>query len=63
MPGKLLTTAELAAELGLSDRTLQRYRRDGVLKPKLSTPGGHARWDLEDVLDQLNQIEQTRSKD
>ena len=62
MPGKLLTTAELAVELGLSERTLQRYRREGTLRPKLSTPGGHARWDLDDVLNQLDEMERKRSR-
>ena len=56
MPGEPLTTAELAKRLGLSGRTIQRYRRSGALEPELVTPGGHARWDEKKVREQLRAL-------
>lgn len=50
---RLLTTAEVAEELGISRATLARYARDGVLIPALRLPSGHLRWRLDDVLAQL----------
>jgi DNA-binding transcriptional MerR regulator len=44
---KLVSTAEAAAELGVSVRTLQQWRQDGTVLPDVVTPGGHARWDVE----------------
>ena len=51
--GRLVTTAELARALGLSARTIQRYRQGGVLVPDLVSAGGHARWDVEKVRSRL----------
>lgn len=53
---KLLTTAEVADELGVSRATLARYARDGKLTPALRLPSGHLRWRLEDVMAQLDEI-------
>ena len=52
----LLTTTELAGELHLSVKTIQRYQRDGKLHPKFTLPSGQHRWDLEDVLEQLRAL-------
>ena len=52
----LLTTAELARELRLSVKTIQRYQRTGKLRPTLVTPGGQYRWDLEDVREQMRAL-------
>ena len=57
---RLLLTSELAEELGVSARLIQQYRQDGILTPTLETPKGHARWDLEDVRQQLRAL---RNKD
>jgi hypothetical protein len=46
---RLVPTSVLARVLGLSDRTIQRYRQLGVLKPDVVSPGGHARWNVEKV--------------
>jgi DNA-binding transcriptional MerR regulator len=54
--GKLVTSAELAKELGLSARSIQRYRQEGLLKPEIISPGGHARWDVDSVRDQLRKL-------
>jgi 8-oxo-dGTP diphosphatase len=55
MSPKLLTTAEAAGALRsvVSDRTLSRYVREGRLVPTATTPGGHYRWDLDDLRGQL----------
>lgn len=52
-PRRLLLTSELARELGVSTRLIQAYRQEGTLVPTAETPKGHARWDLEDVREQL----------
>ena len=54
--GRLVTTAELARALGLSARTIQRYRQDGLLVPDLVSAGGHARWDVEKVRSRLRSL-------
>ncbi|OZM82995.1 MerR family DNA-binding transcriptional regulator [Pseudonocardia sp. MH-G8] len=51
-----MLTAELAAELGVSARLIQQYRQEGTLVPTLETPKGHARWDLDDVREQLRAL-------
>jgi DNA-binding transcriptional MerR regulator len=53
---KLLTTPELARALSLSTKSIQRYLRDGKIKPAYTTPGGHHRWDLADVTRQLREL-------
>jgi hypothetical protein len=54
--GRLVTTAELARALGLSARTIQRYRQSGLLVPDLVSAGGHARWDIEKVRSRLRSL-------
>ena len=49
-------TSELAAELGVSARLIQQYRQEGILTPTMETPKGHARWDLDDVREQLKAL-------
>ena len=53
---RLVTTRELADVIGLSERTIQRYRKDGILRPKIVTRGGHARWDIDEVIEQLGAL-------
>jgi DNA-binding transcriptional MerR regulator len=50
---RLVTTRELARVIGLSERTIQRYRAEGLITPEIESKGGHARWDVEKVKDQL----------
>jgi DNA-binding transcriptional MerR regulator len=52
----LLTTSELANELRLSVKTVQRYQRQGKIHPKFTLPSGQHRWDLDDVLEQLRAL-------
>ena len=53
---RLVTTSELARALGLHTRTIQRYRAEGVITPEIETPGGHGRWDIEKVKQQLRKL-------
>lgn len=52
----LLTTGQLADELGISTRTVTRYVREGYLVPTETTLGGHHRWDLADVRRQIREL-------
>ena len=42
---RLVTTGEAARLLGVSQPTLNRAVREGRLRPTLTTPGGHRRFD------------------
>jgi len=42
---RLITTGEAARLLGVSQPTLNRAVRRGLLRPTLTTPGGHRRFD------------------
>ena len=55
-----MTTAELARQLGLSLRSVQRYIAAGHITPELTTPGGHHRWDVAEVRAQLRTLQQHR---
>jgi DNA-binding transcriptional MerR regulator len=60
---RLLTTPQLADELGLSLRSIARYKAAGWITPELTTPGGHARWDPESVRQQLRKVTEQRRED
>lgn len=59
----LLTSGELAEELGIAPRTVARYVRDGWLVPAETTMGGHYRFDLDDVRRQIREIRERRQAD
>jgi hypothetical protein len=40
----------------LHARTIQRYRAEGVITPEIETRGGHGRWDIEKVKQQLRDL-------
>ncbi|GAB2665267.1 hypothetical protein GCM10027271_25340 [Saccharopolyspora gloriosae] len=50
---RLVPTGDLARELGISTRTVARYVREGLLVPTEVTLGGHYRWDIDDVRQQI----------
>jgi excisionase family DNA binding protein len=50
---RYVSTGEAADELGVSRNTLERWARQGKVKPALITAGGHYRWDVEDLKRQL----------
>jgi NUDIX domain/MerR HTH family regulatory protein len=45
-----------AAQLGVGTSTLQRWAARGLVTPALHTPGGQARWDVDDLRRQLQRI-------
>ena len=51
-----MPTGDLARELGISTRTVARYVREGLLAPNEVTLGGHYRWDIEDVRQQIREL-------
>lgn len=53
---KLLATGEAAAELGVARATLARWWADGLVTPALVTAGGHARWDMAALREQLKHV-------
>lgn len=48
------TTREAADELGIGISTLQAWAAKGIVEPAWRTPGGHARWDIDDLRRQLD---------
>ena len=46
---RLITTGEAASLLGVSQPTLNRAVRRGLLQPTLTTPGGHRRFDSDEL--------------
>lgn len=57
---RYLTTAELARALSINAGTIQRWRRLGLIRPELVTPGGQARWDETSVREQLRLLDERR---
>ncbi|RCW38825.1 helix-turn-helix protein [Halopolyspora algeriensis] len=53
---RLLTSGQLAKELGISHQSITHYARTGQLEPALVTPGGQYRWNLDDVHRQLREM-------
>lgn len=51
--GKLVSTKEVADEIGVARQTVSRWVRDGVITPARRTAGGQSRFDLDDVKRQL----------
>ena len=49
----LLNTAQAAKRLGVSARTLNDWKRDGIVTPAFVTPGRHARWRESDLRRQI----------
>jgi DNA-binding transcriptional MerR regulator len=53
---RLLSTGELARELGVSRASVLKWANDGLIIPAFTTPGGHLRWDLDDVRRQVREL-------
>jgi predicted site-specific integrase-resolvase len=57
--GKLVPTGVAADAIGVAHSTLARWWKDGDVTPALVTAGGHARWDVADLREQLRAMRQT----
>ncbi|GAA0516687.1 hypothetical protein GCM10011581_46680 [Saccharopolyspora subtropica] len=57
MPGsaRLITSSEVARELGVARQTVNRWVREGVITPIIVTAGGQGRFDIEEVKRQLRE--------
>ena len=60
---RLVATGEAARALSVSVQTLQRWVRDGIVTPTATTAGGHHRWDIEDLREQVRLAAQQRAQD
>ena len=49
----LVPTGVAAAAIGVARGTLARWWAEGTVTPTVVTPGGHARWDVDDLREQL----------
>jgi DNA-binding transcriptional MerR regulator len=58
VPPKLVPTGVAAAEIGVARATLARWWQQGLVKPALITPGGHARWDVDQLRRDLRDLRQ-----
>lgn len=56
MSERLVPTGDAAKAIGVGRSTLARWMAEGLVKPALVTPGGHARWDVDDLRRQLNEL-------
>jgi DNA-binding transcriptional MerR regulator len=48
-----VSTGVAAKALGIDRGTLHRWWKDGLVEPAWVTPGGQARWVVDDLLQQL----------
>lgn len=51
----LVSTTEAARQLGVAQSTLSRWVSQGLVRPTWRTPGGHMRWDVDDLEAQLEE--------
>jgi 8-oxo-dGTP pyrophosphatase MutT (NUDIX family) len=56
MSSQYVTTGAAAKALGVSLTSLHRWAHAGLVTPAQRTPGGHFRWDLEALRNQLSVI-------
>src|SRR5690242_4831633 len=54
---ELVPTSQAAKAVGVSARSLARWAQEGTLQPDLVTPGGHLRWNVERLREQLRRRE------
>ena len=53
MNATFVSTGKAAAAIGVGHSTLHDWARSGYVTPAFRTPGGHFRWDVDDLLRQL----------
>ena len=57
---QLLSSGELAKELGISRRSVSRYADEGQISVALITPGGRYKFDPDTVREELRKMAQER---
>lgn len=60
---RLLSSGELAKELGISRRSISRFADEGLISIALVTPGGKYRFDLETVRAELRELADKRRQE
>lgn len=63
MTDRLLTTGEAARALGLNSRSVARWAKQGLIQPTLVTPGGHFRWNEDDLRQQIRELNERRRRE
>lgn len=63
MASNYVSTGEAAKAIGVDRRTLQRWAAEGAVEPALVTNGGHQRWDVEDLKEQLRRNRRKAEED
>lgn len=58
MDEPLVPTGDAAKALGIARRTLARWAAEGLVTPDLVTAGGHARWNVDRLREQLRALQQ-----
>lgn len=53
MNDQVVTTGALAKELGVSTAAIHKWALAEWITPEFTTPGGHYRWNAENVREQL----------
>lgn len=56
----LVSSSAAARAVGVDRSTLTRWVQRGELRPASRTPGGHLRWDLDDLRRQLDALGSVR---
>lgn len=57
MTERYLTNGAAAKAVDVPPSSLRRWARQGLLKPTFKTPGGHYKWDLDDLKRQLAKLQ------
>jgi excisionase family DNA binding protein len=60
---RLLSSGQAADELGIDRSTLWRAVKAGDITPTEITPGGHLRFDLDDLRRQIREVAARRHED
>lgn len=60
---RLVSTGEAARRLGVNLRTLQRWASEGLVTPDWMTPGGHMRWDVDRLLQEVKKLPRDQDED
>jgi predicted site-specific integrase-resolvase len=60
---KPVSTGVAARDLGIGHNTLLRWWNNGDVTPAYVTPGGHPRWDLDELKEQLRDKRKSEQAD
>jgi hypothetical protein len=61
-PERLISSGVAARELGVTGTTLRRWMDSGRIRPASRTMGGHARWNLAELRQQIEQLALTEDE-